>query len=141
MVIWQVVSGLLASSKDEIIFGQAHVDLKLGAVLVNDSGASLRVERFAGQGVIGLKFVFSDERNSEIINRAIFLGELEEEPFSFNFQRLNGSTLKTISVAPVFELSDGKTKTTDIVDTYTLQPKDFGGNYIVEESDDGLVVN
>ncbi|MCH7902585.1 hypothetical protein IIC68_02415 [archaeon] len=73
-----------------------------GEIIVN-------VIRNSGKGnVTGIKFIFFDGKNSEIVERKVSLKELEQMVFNFTLNKLNISEVETISIAPIFASGSGK---------------------------------
>ena len=86
-IIWVVVRNVIQSGTEGIALGQ----FTLGADIINvnvdnsSNNVSLSVKRSSGEGEItGIKFIFSDEADSEIITEKIALGKLEKKRFTFH---------------------------------------------------------
>lgn len=125
-IVWQIVAGVLESSKEDVSFGQSKINLKLSSVFIESSLLSLKVSRLTGPGEMdGLKFIFSDGKNSEDIDETVPLEELEEKTFSLSLSKLDYEKLKTVSVAPMITLPSGKKRVGNILDTYTIRPENY----------------
>jgi len=125
-IIWQVISGILSSSKEDADFNNLRLNMRISSVFIGTSYVSLKVSRLTGVGDIeGLKFVFYDGVRSESIENLTSLEELEERTFRFVLTDLQYSELKKVSVAPIIALSSGKTRVGNVLDTYTIK----SGNY------------
>jgi len=125
-IVWQIVSGILKSSQEDVDFSQSKINLKISAVFVDSSSVLLKINRLTGPGDMnGLNFIFSDGVSSEIVRNISPLEELEEKTFSLVLDKLKYQNLKTVSIAPMVILSSGKERVGNILDTYTIK----SGNY------------
>jgi len=123
-IIWVVVRNVIQSGTEGIALGQ----FTLGADIINvnvdnsSNNVGLSVKRSAGEGEItGIKFIFSDEADSEIITEKIALGKLEEKRFTFHLTKLTVSKLISISIVPVLSSSSGKETLGSVLSKYNVQ--------------------
>ena len=128
-IIWVVVRSLVQEGAEGIELGKFTLDLEIKRAQIGNGDVTVVVvRRNPGQGnYIGMNFVFSDGINSEIIRENTTLQELEERSFTFTLTEISTSNLKTISVAPIFELSSGKESVGDIADSFDV-PLQIGGD-------------
>mgnify|MGYP001573405471 CR=1 FL=1 len=109
-VIWMVVRNVIDKGTEQIELGQFSLDLQIKKVQVQNGNVTvIVVRRNPGEGnFVGMNFVFSDGQNSETIRQNVSLQELDEKTFTFTLTKISTSNLKTVSVAPIYELSSGK---------------------------------
>ena len=121
----EVIQNFISGDVKEIEASSSTIDLKIENVLVeSDENVSVTVKRNSGGRdsfeiidgevyrivEIGIKFVFSDGKNSEIHERNIKLKELEIKSFIFILNILNASKITESSITPVFKSNCGKKK-------------------------------
>jgi len=123
-IIWVVVRNVIQSGTEGIALGQ----FTLGADIINvnvdnsSNNVSLSVKRSSGEGEItGIKFIFSDDTDSEIITEKISMGKLEEKRFTFHLAKLTVSKLISISIVPVLASSSGKETLGSVLSKYNVQ--------------------
>jgi len=123
-IIWVVVRNVIQSGTEGIALGQ----FTLGADIINvnvdnsSNNVSLSVKRSSGEGEItGIKFIFSDEADSEIITEKIAMSKLEEKRFTFHLTKLAVSKLISISIVPVLSSSSGKETLGSVLSKYNVQ--------------------
>jgi len=123
-IIWVVVRNVIQSGTEGIALGQ----FTLGADIINvnvdnsSNNVSLSVKRSSGEGEItGIKFIFSDETDSEIITEKISMNKLEEKRFTFHLTKLAVSKLISISIVPVLASSSGKETLGSVLSKYNVQ--------------------
>jgi len=105
-IVWVVVKNIIESGTEDISLEKFSSDLKIKSVTVDNSTntANINVKRNPGQGdLAGIKFVFSDGLNSEIIESNLTLEELEENVFSFILNNLSVSNIQTVSIALLYK--------------------------------------
>src|SRR3989344_5227029 len=121
-VIWVVVKNLVQKGSEQVELGQFALDLQIKSAQVEDGNVTVVVvKRNPGEGeFVGMNFVFSDGQNSETIRQNISLQELEEKSFTFTLTKINTSNLKTVSVAPIYQLSSGKETVGNTVATFDV---------------------
>lgn len=109
-VIWVVVKNLVEKGAEQVELGQFTLDLQIKSAQVQNGNVTVVVvKRNPGQGnFVGMNFVFSDGQNSETIRQNITLEELEEKSFTFTLTKISTSNLKSVSIAPIYELDSGK---------------------------------
>ena len=123
-ILWSVVRTFIQSGSEEVSLGKFTLDLQIDSVAVNDTNNTVyvKVQRNVGTGNFSaLKFVFSDDSESESIVYNQSLLENEKLTFSFILSKLNVSNLVTVEVIPIFTLSSGKTSSGDVKDTYYVK--------------------
>ena len=123
-IIWVVVRNVIQSGTEGIALGQ----FTLGADIINvnvdnsSNNVSLSVKRSSGEGEItGIKFIFSDDTDSEIITEKISMSKLEEKRFTFHLTKLTVSKLISISIVPVLSSSSGKETLGSVLSKYNVQ--------------------
>ena len=108
-IVWGVVKNIISSGSDQISLGSFTTDVEIQSVKVGEETVDVDVKRNVGGGdVTRLKFVFSDGQDSGVIERTVSLEELEQEKFTFFLSQLPITSLKTVSVSPVFISESGK---------------------------------
>ena len=119
-IIWFVVKNVISGGAEGIAIGKFIVDAEIQNVNIDNStnNVSLTVKRKPGKGdITGIKFIFYDGANSEIITREITLTELESRRFNFHLINLDVDNLIRISIVPIFKTGDKET-IGNIVDVY-----------------------
>ena len=124
-IIWVVVKNIIQGGADEVDLGRITLDLQIESVEIQDDGVTVIVlRRNPGQGeFIGMKFVFSNGTDSEIIREDTSLEELEHRAFIFILTKLNISTLTEISVSPIYKTNSGEESFGDIADSIEVSDK------------------
>lgn len=123
-IVWVVIANLVQEGSEQIFLDKFTTDLKIKSVLnVDNSSNSLDVDvkRNVGKGdLAGIKFIFNDGQNSEIVENFTIIDELGEKRFHFILSALNIDNVQTISIAPLYRSSEGKTITGGIIASYRL---------------------
>ncbi len=120
-ILWVVVRNLIQEGAEQIDLGAFTLDLQIKKVEVTGDNVTVTVfvKRNPGQGnFVGINFVFSDGKNSEIMREDTVLKELEERSFTFTLTEISTNELETVSIAPIYELSSGRESTGDLSDTF-----------------------
>jgi hypothetical protein len=129
-ILWQIISGIMESSKEDAEFSQSKLSLKINSVFIDSSSVSLKISRLTGPGELeGLRFVFYDGISSELVENLTPLEELEQKTFYLALEKLRYSNLKTVSIAPIFILSSGNKRVGNILDTYTIRPENYNFSF------------
>jgi len=133
-IIWVVVKNIIQKGAEGIELGKFTLDLKIKGAQIGDGNVTVVVvRRNPGEGnFTGMNFIFSDGTNSETIRENTVLQELEERSFTFALTEISTDNLKTISVAPIFELSSGKESIGDIADSYEIKAGTGTGATVAE---------
>ncbi|MCL5018514.1 MAG: hypothetical protein M1416_01970 [Candidatus Pacearchaeota archaeon] len=120
-IIWFVVSNIISEGSGQVRFGQFLIDLDITNAYEENGNIFVDVTRKVGAGeLLKIKFVLSDEVNSELIEAESSLGELESNRFSLDPSNLIASQVTTVSVAPVFKSDEGEEVTSEVTDTYSI---------------------
>ena len=122
-VVWGVIKNILQGGADGISLGVLTLDAEITSATVDNSSnnVSLIVKRNPGQGELtGIKFIFYDGVNSEIMTEEISLQQLEEKRFYFHLLNLNVNNLIKISIVPIFKSDSGKQIIGNVVNTYEV---------------------
>jgi len=123
-IIWFVVKNVISGGTKGIAIGKFIVDAEIKNVDIDNStnNVSLTVKRKPGIGNIsGIKFIFYDGTNSEIITEEITLKELESRRFYFHLINLNVNNLIRISIVPIFKTAAGEETMGNVVDVYDVE--------------------
>jgi flagellin-like protein len=116
-IVWVVVRDVIQKNSEQISLGKLTLDLQIERVQSNETSTAVKVKRNVGEGnITGIKFIFDDGKNTEIIEREGSLNELQEITYHFTLKNVNGSNLKKVSIAPVFQLESGQEVTGDVKD-------------------------
>lgn len=118
-IVSVVISNVMQLESEKINLDGLFIDLDLQSVKVQGDGSvSISVKRNVGDGILsGIKFVFSDGRNSKIIERKANLNELETNTYTFSSEELEGLNAEDVSIAPVVDGTSGKSETKNIIET------------------------
>jgi len=120
-VVWVVIKNVINSGSNDITLGKFTINLKIEDAYESSGNITVKVKRNVGEGdLVKIKFVLSDDENSEIITRDTDLTELKTKTFTLDPAELSPSSILTVSIAPVFKLTDGTESLGDIADTYTI---------------------
>ncbi len=123
-IVWTVVRNVLEQGAEQIELGRFTLDLEIKGVQIEEGNdvTVVVVKRNPGKGnIIGMNFVFSDGKESEIMREDIVFKELDEKSFIFTLTKISTENLETVSVAPIFELSSGKESMGDIADAFDVK--------------------
>ncbi len=120
-VLWKVVKNITQESS-EIELGEVTLDLDIKNVKIEDGNVTIVVLRKnSDEGeFVGINFIFSDGSDSEIIRENCSLQELEEKTFTFTLTKIKTSSLKSVSVAPIYIKSSGKEFIGNIADSFDV---------------------
>lgn len=127
IAVFAVVNTFLKKGAGQISLSKLTVDVKIKSASINYTTnlASVRVKRNIGPGeMVGLKFIFYDNRNSDVIERRVTnFNELAERTFDINLS-LEGPDLVIrkvykVSIAPIIKLESGEESIGNIADTYS----------------------
>ena len=91
-IVWGVVRNIIQEGAEEVSLGKftLKADITQASVDNSSNNVSVTVERNPGKGELtGIKFVFSDGVNSEVITRTTTLQELGSETFRFHLADLS----------------------------------------------------
>src|SRR4030043_1040295 len=90
-VFWLIISNVIKGGSEQIGLDRFIVDAEIKNVGTdnNTNNVSLVFKRKAGSGdMTGIKFVFTDGFNTEIVSEEFALKELEERRFTFHLTKL-----------------------------------------------------
>ena len=116
-IVWVVVVNILKGASDDVSIEQFSVQLKIDKqyTKINADTIEIKVQRKAGEGnLAGIKFIIEDENGAISVNQEP-LNVLEGKPYIIPLNGLSGNPTK-ISIAPIFNSSNGKTKDGNIAD-------------------------
>lgn len=133
-IVWATISTLISHKTEEISVKKLTINAEILEVGIHlaANNVSLKVQRNAGEGdVLGFKFVFQNLTGKEIVTVYFPLKKLESKRFEFNLST-SVSSLKKISLAPIFEGSLGKEEVGDIIFVYRFRGTE-SSNYIPAE--------
>lgn len=122
-VIWVIVQNLINQSSKQIegISGGLTLNLDIVNAFEQSGQIIVDVKRSVGAGnLVKIKFILSDDSNSEVIDKDTTMKELEENNFYLTPAKLTSTKVTTVSVAPVYRASDGTETTGSITDTFYL---------------------
>ena len=122
-LIWFVVRSLISASSKQIggLSSGLTIDLSISNAFQQNGNITVDVKRNVGAGnLVAIKFILSDDINSEIITKNTTMQELEEDNFVFTPIKLAAANVVKVSVAPVFKATDGTETTGSITDTFYL---------------------
>lgn len=135
-IVWFVVQNILSKGAHQVGLGQFLINLDITNAREQSGNILVNIMRNTGKGeLVKIKFILSDGINSEILEQASNLSELETGSFSLHPTELISTNIKNVSVAPVFRTEDGSEATGTITDTYTIgtspeqQQQQQGGGY------------
>lgn len=148
-VVWVVVRNVLSSGASNVELGQFTFDISIKSAYVSGTNIVVGVRRSPGGGeLLGMKFVFSNERESKIIEKRVVMNEFDERTFTFNSTEISGMNAgDEVSVAPLYKLDSGAEKTGNPTDSATISgntPEGDGGtgyipicgNFVCETGED-----
>ncbi|VVB84102.1 Uncharacterised protein [uncultured archaeon] len=119
--IWMIVNNIIKSNSNNTGISGLTINLKITNAYEQDGKIYTSVVRNPGEGELSkIKFIFSDGINSEIISNDTSLAQLDTNIFAISLSKLTAAEVKTVSIAPVFKLSDGTESTGAIADTYNI---------------------
>ena len=127
-IVWFVIKNVITEGSEGISLRTFNVDLKINDASIEGDSVSVAVKRNPGKGdLVGIKFIFYDEFESESIEENISLTELDERSFDLHLVTLNTSEISTVSVAPIYESNSGEKIIGNILDTYIIGVGSAGG--------------
>ncbi len=134
-VVWVVVKSIIQDGSEQVGLDQFTLDLEIKSVKVEGSDVTtVVVRRNPGQGnFIGINFIFSNGTDSEIIRENVSLNEFEERSFIFTLTEISATSLKEVSVAPIYESTSGKENTGNVADKFEIKEGFPGTGDVVSE--------
>ena len=132
-IVSVVISNVMQLESEKINLDGLFIDLDLQSVKVQGDGSvSISVKRNAGEGILsGIKFVFSDGKNSKIIEKKTSLNELETDTYTFSLEELEGLNAEDVSIAPIINGASGKEETKNVVETQKIFEPENKGEIVV----------
>jgi hypothetical protein len=127
-IIWAVVRNVVESGTEEVSLGKFLIDLEIEKAYIEGNNLVVNVKRNAGSGdLTAINFVISNDSGSEVIKQDTDLGEYEEKSFNLVPQNItNLSSIKEISVVPVYKSAADKETLGSITDTYKVGEEPLG---------------
>jgi parallel beta-helix repeat protein len=122
-IFWVVINNLIKGSSENIGLGKITLSAEIKGVNVDNSSnnVTLSVKRNVGEGELtGIKFVFYNNSNTEVITENVELEQLAERRFVLHLS-MNVSTLITISIVPVFKTSNGQENLGSVADIFNVR--------------------
>ncbi|MEK6842268.1 MAG: hypothetical protein AABX84_00475, partial [Nanoarchaeota archaeon] len=112
-IVSLVIINIIQTQSEKVSLEGFFIDLDLSSVKVqNDGSVSVSVKRNPGEGdLTGIKFIFSDGKNSKVIEKKANLNELEQNTYTFSSEELEGIDAKDVSIAPVVGKISGEIET------------------------------
>ncbi len=119
-IIWVVIRSTVSEGVEEVSLGKFLIDLNIERAYIEGNNLVVNVKRNPGAGdLIAINFVVSDDSETEVVRQDTDLNEYEGREFNFTLQNINLSSIKEISVVPVY-VSGGKETLGSITDTYNV---------------------
>jgi hypothetical protein len=122
-ILWAVVSNILQKNSNQANLGLTQFTLNLDITNAYEQGGNININvmRAVGSGELTkIKFILSDNANSETIIQDSSMKELDAVSFVIHPTSLTSAEITSVSVAPVFKSSDGSEITGSITDTYHI---------------------
>lgn len=127
-IIWVVVSNIISGGSDEVSIEQFSIDVNFLSASINGNNITMTVKRASGIGnMSGMRFVVTDNSNSEDFTVKQSLVELQEKTFSVTILSLTPTNVKSVIVAPIYISSSGKETVGGVTDTYKFGGGGTGG--------------
>ncbi|MEK6840526.1 MAG: hypothetical protein AABX79_01075 [Nanoarchaeota archaeon] len=131
-IVWAVISAILSRGGGDIQTGvsQLSFNLQIQSAYVSGTDVLVNVKRNAGGGQItGIRFIFSNDTDSVIVDRIGVLNELERKTFTFTSSEIPGiGRGDEVSVSPIYD--SGGQKVGGVTDTAIISgnpPSGAGG--------------
>jgi hypothetical protein len=122
-IFWVVINNLIQGSSENIGLGKLTFSADISQVHLDNSSnnVSFTITRNVGAGdIVGMKFVFENSTGQEVVTENFEITELSSRKFLIHLG-MDISTLKKISVVPLFKASRGEYTLGNIVATYNLK--------------------
>jgi hypothetical protein len=121
-----IINNFVTKGSADISLTKYTIDMKIKTASLNydNSTATVRVKRELGSGnLVGLKFIFEDDKSSDLFERRFTnFQELEEKTFYINVtgenSGLNLYKISKVSIAPIIVLESGKEVIGRVSDSY-----------------------
>lgn len=121
-IVWIVVRNIIEGEVEDMSLEGFMINLEIKNVYIEGENIIVNVKRNSGQGdLVGIKFIFYNNTDSEYIDEMIILKESEEKSFIFDLDILNLLEMKEISIAPIYKSGSGKEISGNIVDTSKIK--------------------
>jgi hypothetical protein len=128
-VVWVVVKNILSQESSQIELEQFTVRLDIKNAYESSGNILVNVQREKGEGELTKAvFTLSDGTNFESVVQDCVINELFTQSFSITPTQFASTQVLTVSVAPIYKLSEGKEKTGEITDTYNIIPGSLNEN-------------
>ncbi|MGD9276719.1 MAG: hypothetical protein PVJ67_06105 [Candidatus Pacearchaeota archaeon] len=127
-IVWIIIANLVNEGSEQIFLDKFTTNLNIKNVAVDNltNSVNINVKRNVGKGDLkGIKFIFNDGQNSEVVENFTTINELEEKKFHFILNDLNIEDIQTISIAPVYKSKSGKEIYSNVIDTYLFSDIEF----------------
>jgi hypothetical protein len=125
-IVWVVYKKCVKEGAEQVSIGKFTVSMQIKQVQINSTHAKVKVVRNSGEGeVTGIKFIFDDGDNTEVITKNTSINQLDEKTYDFIFQSINGSNVKKISIAPILKLESGKEVISNVKDEYKVRKENI----------------
>ena len=108
--VWIVVKNIVQDGAENVSLNKLVLSAKIEKISINNTSndVKLTLKRNSEIGrVTGVKFIFSDGMNTEIIEMDASLKELERKDFEIHLEELSVSDLEAVSAALVSESDSG----------------------------------
>ena len=120
-IVWGVVRNIIREGAEEVSLGKFTLKAEITKASIDDASnnVTITVERNPGKGELtGIRFIFNDGTDSEVVTTTTTLQELGSETFVLHLADLDVDNLVTISIVPVFKSSSGKEILGNVLDTF-----------------------
>lgn len=131
IVVWVVIKDNASRGEEDISITEITPNLQIQKVFIEEDTLYIIVHRNSGEGnLLGINFVISDGNNSVVVRKNTNLSQLENETFIFSISNELSilEEIKTITIAPIYETSYGKSTTGNVSDSFYTT--DNEGEYI-----------
>jgi len=116
-LVWGVAQQIISEGTEDISLAGFRIDAEILSAKIDGNNFTVSVKRNAGQGDLsGIKFIFSDELNTETKEITVSLKELESKTFNFTLNDLNILKVKSVSIAPIYLSDSGKETLGNVAD-------------------------
>ena len=115
-IVWLTVKNLLQEDSEKVTLSGLTISLNIESLKATNTTLSAKIKRNPGEGkLVGLRFVVFDGKNSQEFDRMdVELKPLQIKTFIIDYT----GGVQTFSVAPYYELDNGKVVLGEIADIY-----------------------
>lgn len=106
---WIVITNIISENSEQISLDKITIRISIENALIKNNNLEVKIKRNPGKGeLVKIKFIATDNLNSEIFEEKTTMLELESKTFILSLTKINSSEITEIWAIPIWKSKSGK---------------------------------